>query len=298
MSDHYDLSYMVDTVTWNGKCVERLPAERYEPRIRLLKSLGVNALMLTGYVTVEPADFDVDEETKRVGGLLRSLGMCAAQHHGLCATFAPPGESQDEVVERIVRCARWTANLNSKVLAIHPGNTIAHYTTLEEYERDFRDTASRIGLGELMRIMARNIDTAAEAAREYGVAIAIENVYFFNRDNTLLPMLFDNIKSDNVGFCLDFGHAHYEGGGVDYWLDKLGKRIITTHIHDNRGKADEHRPPGFGTIPWPSVIARLHDLGYEGYANFESGPWGGGDEAEGYRHAIAFWRECERIAMG
>lgn len=64
------------------------------------------------------------------------------------------------------------------------------------------------------------------------------------------------------------------------------------------GKTDEHRPSGFGTIPWPSVIARLRDLGYEGYANFESGPWGGGDAAEGYRHAIAFWRECERIAMG
>ena len=120
---------MVDTVKWNGKCVERLPPEHYEPKIRLLKSLGLDALMLTGYVTVEPTDFDVDEETKRMGDLLRSLGMCAAQHHGLCATFAPPGESQDEVVERIVRCARWTANLNSKVLAIHPGNTIAHYAT-------------------------------------------------------------------------------------------------------------------------------------------------------------------------
>ena len=294
----YRLSYPVDTVHWNGTCVERLPQERFEPKIRLLKSLGVDALMLTGYVTVEPADFDVDEETKRLGGFLDSLGMCAAQHHGLCATYAPPHESQDEVVERLVRCARWTANLNSRVLVIHPGNVISHFTTIEEYDRFFHATASEIGRPELMRLMARNIDAAAEEARAFGVSIALENVHFFNEDNSLLPELFGEIRSDNVGFCLDFGHAHYQGGGVGYWLDRLGGRIITTHIHDNRGKTDEHRPPGFGTIPWPDMIARLRALGYRGYANFESGPWDDPDPAEGYRHAIAYWRTCERIALG
>ena len=296
MNKSYELSYPVDTVNWNGTCVECLPPERYEPQIRLLKSLGVEALMLSGYVTIEPAGFDVDEETKRLGGFLDSLGMCAAQHHGLCATFAPSESSQDEVVERIVRCARWTANLNSKVLVIHPGYTIDHFTTIDAYDNAFRQEAAKIGLDELLGLMARNIDAAAEEARAFGVAIALENVYFFNSDNTLLPALLGKTRSSNAGFCIDFGHAHYAGGGVDYWLDRLGDRIVTTHIHDNRGAVDEHRPPGFGTIPWPDVIARLRALGYNGYANFESGPWDDPDPAEGYRHAIAYWRACERIA--
>ncbi|MBQ3811734.1 MAG: sugar phosphate isomerase/epimerase, partial [Kiritimatiellae bacterium] len=110
--------------------------------------------------------------------------------------------------------------------------------------------------------------------------------------------LFAEVHSTNAGYCIDFGHAHYAGGGVDYWLDKLGDRILTTHIHDNRGRDDEHRPPGFGTIPWPDVIARLRALGYDGYANFESGPWEMPDMVDGYRHAIEYWRECERIAAG
>ena len=296
MPTEYRLSYPVDTVCWTDGFIRPLPPEQYEPKIRAIKAAGVDALMLTGYVTVEPAAFDVDEETKRLGGFLDSLGMCAAQHHGLCATWAPAGESQDEVVENIVKCARWTANLGSKVLVIHPGNSIARLGTIAAYDKAFHEEMARIGRTEIMRLMARNVDAAAEEARAFGVSVAMENVHFFNEDNTLLPDLFAEVHSTNAGYCIDFGHAHYAGGGVDYWLDKLGDRILTTHIHDNRGRDDEHRPPGFGTIPWPDVIACLRALGYEGYANFESGPWELPDMVDGYRHAIDYWRACERIA--
>ena len=60
---------------------------------------------------------------------------------------------------------------------------------------------------------------------------------------------------------------------------------------------DEHRPPGFGTIPWIDVIRKLREIGYEEPLNFECGGWGCADVAEGFRHAIAFWRECERLSM-
>ena len=62
MNEPYALSYPVDTVCWTDGFVRTLPRERYEPQIRTIKSVGVDALMLTGYVTVEPAAFDVDEE--------------------------------------------------------------------------------------------------------------------------------------------------------------------------------------------------------------------------------------------
>ena len=250
MNAPYRLSYPVDTVCWTDGFIRPLPPERYEPKIRAIKAAGVDALMLTGYVTVEPAAFDVDEET------------------------------------------------NSKVLVIHPGNSIARLGSIAAYDKAFHEEMARIGRTEIMRLMARNVDAAAEEARAFGVSVAMENVHFFNEDNTLLPDLFAEVHSTNAGYCIDFGHAHYAGGGVDYWLDKLGDRILTTHIHDNRGRDDEHRPPGFGTIPWPDVIARLRALGYEGYANFESGPWELPDMVDGYRHAIDYWRACEKIAEG
>ena len=74
MNEPYALSYPVDTVCWTDGFVRTLPRERYEPQIRTIKSVGVDALMLTGYVTVEPADFDMDEEEIMVGGPFEANG--------------------------------------------------------------------------------------------------------------------------------------------------------------------------------------------------------------------------------
>ena len=55
MNAPYRLSYPVDTVHWTDGFIRPLPPERYEPKIRAIKAAGVDALMLTGYVTVEPS---------------------------------------------------------------------------------------------------------------------------------------------------------------------------------------------------------------------------------------------------
>ena len=58
------------------------------------------------------------------------------------------------------------------------------------------------------------------------------------------------------------------------------------------------KPAAFDVDGRPgAVIARLRALGYDGYANSESGPWDLPDRADGCRHAIDCWRACERIAL-
>ncbi len=116
----YPLSYQVNTVYFDGKRVRKLPEETYENTLSILKSLGITEVMLSGYVMVEEADFDMDDETKRVGNLLDSLEMKPAQHHGLAAVYAPLENSQDPVIEKLIREVQYTANLHSPVLVIHP----------------------------------------------------------------------------------------------------------------------------------------------------------------------------------
>ncbi len=294
--EHYNLSYPINTVSWDGKVVTRCSDECFLPTCRTLKQLGVNELMVTGYVTVEEADFDMMEETKRLGGLLDSMGMRPAQHHGLSAMYAPQGESQDRVIEKLIRSIHYTANMNAPVLVIHPGQVDLHLSTVEEYTEYFSEQIRKYGRQEILKTCAANLDTAGEIAGKLGVKIALENVELFAADITLLRDLLDEVKSPNIGFCFDSGHAHYKSASVLNCLDILQDRLLTTHLHDNRSVFDEHMPPGFGTIPWIDIIQGLWKAGYDNTINFESGGWPGLDKETGFELAIQFWRACELLA--
>lgn len=312
----YPLSYQVNTVYFDGKRVRKLPEETYENTLSILKSLGITEVMLSGYVMVEEADFDMDDETKRVGNLLDSLEMKPAQHHGLAAVYAPLENSQDPVIEKLIREVQYTANLHSPVLVIHP----SQYYEPDSWSRhvgnpDFFDNEiAQHGIDAVLSVAAHNLHEAGLEAERLGVKIALENLDRFEPMGSaeLLPRLVKEAHSPAVGFCLDSGHAHCCGHtSVTQWIGIMRDKLFTTHFHDNRGARlqalsedrwispfgiDEHRPPGFGTIPWMDVITELRNIGYANTINFESGGWQEMPEEEGYRCAIAFWRELERIS--
>jgi sugar phosphate isomerase/epimerase len=64
---------------------------------------------------------------------------------------------------------------------------------------------------------------------------------------------------DQIGVCLDLGHAHITVG-VPAAIATLGARIVQVHAHDNHGLKDEHLFPGDGTIDWPAATAVLNAL--------------------------------------
>lgn len=76
---------------------------------------------------------------------------------------------------------------------------------------------------------------------------------------------------DNVGFCLDVGHAHLDPAipetshtpaksGIEQAFDILGDRTAELHLHDNHGSRDEHCWPGAGTVDWEAVGELLANL--------------------------------------
>jgi sugar phosphate isomerase/epimerase len=64
---------------------------------------------------------------------------------------------------------------------------------------------------------------------------------------------------DNVGVCLDLGHANITVG-IPEAIAVLGPRVVSLHVHDNHGMKDEHLWPGDGTVDWPATTKLLSEL--------------------------------------
>ena len=79
----------------------------------------------------------------------------------------------------------------------------------------------------------------------------------------LVTMLERDFDSTHVGICLDFGHAHLMGDVADA-VETAAEHLITTHVHDNQGRADDHLVPYQGTIDWPAALVTMQKIGYDG----------------------------------
>ncbi len=115
----------------------------------------------------------------------------------------------------------------------------------------------------------RSVEQLHAAAAHLGVRLALEVI-----PNTLSTpdLLVDLIESDiderDVGICLDFGHA-FLGGDLGDAIETTAGHIMTTHVHDNRGKTDDHLLPFDGVIDWASAMMSVQKVGYEGTLLFE-----------------------------
>ena len=72
----------------------------------------------------------------------------------------------------------------------------------------------------------------------------------------------------DVGICMDVGHARMMGDVVDA-IETCSGHIVTTHLHDNRGRSDDHLVPGEGVIDWDATLLALQKIGYDGVWMFE-----------------------------
>lgn len=96
-------------------------------------------------------------------------------------------------------------------------------------------------------------------ARPLGVRLLVENLLNEATTPEHLRMILEAGHLDQVGVCLDLGHAHITVG-VREAIASLGKRIVSVHVHDNHGVRDEHLWPGEGTIDWPDAAEGLQQL--------------------------------------
>jgi sugar phosphate isomerase/epimerase len=96
-------------------------------------------------------------------------------------------------------------------------------------------------------------------ARPLGVRLLVENLTSEPTTPEHLLTILDMGHLNNVGVCLDVGHANITVGVAEA-IATLGKRIVSVHVHDNHGVKDEHLWPGDGTIDWPATVKALKAL--------------------------------------
>ena len=165
------------------------------------------------------------------------------------------GEDGDIEVERQIRVLRETSEIGVDLVIMHA------IIGME------KNTPTALGVERYRKI--------AEAARELGVRIAIENT----EGEMYLEALMEGLKDyANVGFCIDTGHEMCYNGCKDL-ITKYGDRLIATHLNDNMGQTgeeltwydDSHLLPFDGKADWEMIAKRLKNVGFNGPLTFELG---------------------------
>lgn len=124
-----------------------------------------------------------------------------------------------------------------------------------------------------------------ETAVKYGVGIALENDFEYNRSQPMQRIYCASIyelidlcdafhNPEHVGICYDFGHGNLTGGFHRQNLNAIGSRLKAVHVQDNHGETDEHLMPFYGSIDWEDAMAGLADIHFAGDLTFEIQEWG------------------------
>ena len=110
----------------------------------------------------------------------------------------------------------------------------------------------------------KSIDEINRAAEPLNVRVAIEVIpNDISTAPSIVGMLERDIESTSVGLCMDFGHAFLMGDVPDA-IETAAEHLITTHVHDNKRRDDDHLVPYHGAIDWSAALMTMQKIGYEG----------------------------------
>ncbi|MGC2635805.1 MAG: sugar phosphate isomerase/epimerase family protein [Acidobacteriaceae bacterium] len=155
------------------------------------------------------------------------------------------------------------------VNVIHPEKS-RRIDAMDEVKRAL-EVAEQIHFRFLILHLGEREDVWSERAIEHSIT-AIEHLHAF-ASPLGVKILVENLEGEvakpahlieilhlghfqDVGVCLDVGHAHL-GDGVKAAFADLKDRIRSSHLHDNKGDKDAHLWPGDGTIAWDETLAEL-----------------------------------------
>lgn len=97
-------------------------------------------------------------------------------------------------------------------------------------------------------------------AENSGLKLALENIY--DADTRLLVSLIEQLNCNCLGHCFDIGHWQIFGHqSLPTWLDSLKDRLFHLHLHDNKGRNDDHLPIGAGKIDFEPLWNHLRKTG-------------------------------------
>lgn len=240
------------------------------PAIVAIARAGFKAVEIWGakpHLDASDPAFDVREVLRT----LRREGVRAKSIHAPYGPRLDLGNEDPEVraagLEGFRRLLEPFAMLGGEVMVIHPNHSWADQTAE--------------GASASRRRSRESLARAGDFARPYGLTVAVENMIAAGapRPGATAADLVEMIADcpDNVGICLDTGHAFLNGRDPAAEVVDAGSHLVALHVHDNDGESDRHWPPGRGRIDWPRFLQALRTAGFGGAWTLEIMARGGED---------------------
>ena len=225
---------------------------------------GFTAIEL--FATRSHFDYDDDHAIEALAGWLQESGVALHSMHapifetnekgqGIGSLSTASGDERRRVaaVETTRAALQVARRIPFRFLVVHLG-----VVSSETSPRENRPDAAR-----------RSLEAIVEAAAECHVRVAVEVIpNGLSESATLVQLIENDLEGMDVGICLDYGHAHLMGDLGDA-IETLSGHLWTTHVHDNRGRQDEHLVPFAGTIDWDAAMMETQKIGYDDVLMFE-----------------------------
>jgi sugar phosphate isomerase/epimerase len=224
------------------------PSRPLRAELERIRGLGFELVDLTlepqGAWPVDPAE---------VRRWLDELGLAAVGH---TAPFLPLASAYPELERAaraiFIRTCEAFHEIGIGLVNLHPAN------------RGLR------GKNAVERNAEAVAEVAARAA-ELGQRIMVENMGgAFGTPEELAPLV---DAAPNVEFHLDLGHANIRPYGqptrARALIEAFAGRIAHVHVHDNKGRYDEHLPLGVGNADFADGARLLRAAGWDGTVTLE-----------------------------
>lgn len=201
-------------------------------------------------------DYHNESDVRRAGERMRTLGLRPFSMHAPLAEridiTSPDASIRHAAVAELIKACEAAALMGVEHIVLHPGP-----------EREGRPPQEEFLLR--MKNAAESLNRVAARCCELNLHLVLENMLphlLFGHVSDIMYLL-GEIKSCDVGTCLDTGHA-FLAGEMAMVIQKLSGHLKMVHVNDNRGDWDSHLPPGEGHIDWRWVVEELRRSHFHG----------------------------------
>jgi sugar phosphate isomerase/epimerase len=122
----------------------------------------------------------------------------------------------------------------------------------------FKEDGSAVAYDVAFETLVESVKEINAYALSKGVRIAVENHGMPEKELTHgknltymlceaweFERLWEAVPSNNIGMLLDLGHLKVASQSLGFdkedFVDRVKERVLSVHVHDNNGRADEHR---------------------------------------------------------
>ena len=262
--------------------------------VKMIADAGFPAMDLTLHNSMKDISFILGDDYKSVASdvLLAAKSRGAVFNQAHAPFFGNSDGTYPDMIQKLMpRCMEFCAELSIPHIVVHPYHP--HY---QGHEREIFDENIKL------------YRSLAPYSREYGVKIALENMWRRNRvSGNVIDSLYsspielceayDTLDNPDVfTVCLDIGHVALTGREPEDAIRYIGAdRLGALHVHDVDYERDLHTLPGVvNKIRWNEVLSALGEINYRGAFTLEADYFLLGFEDELFPDALRFMNKVAK----